>query len=161
MVLEVQGDNEQKNPTGAILLNSSSAGSHLDTKAVVLAGSATASNLFHHTSIRSTAMHEDDAQVDLNNVHNNFAYEEGAFEKTSAKGNEGTESVPFAETDYGATASTFLKGLVMMTFRTTAPAIRLLLLCGYSVQNIDIGCFTSLLYSISFTSTSTSDMCST
>lgn len=53
-------------------------------------------------------MQDVDCPVDLNDVHNSFTCEEGACKKT--KGNEDMESVPFADTDYGAIASTFLKG---------------------------------------------------
>lgn len=105
---EVQGDSEQKNPTGAISESGSSSGSYLNPKLIGLAGSATASILSCNTSIGITAMQDVDCPVDLNDVHNSFTYEQGACEKT--KGSEDMESVAFADTDYGAIASTFLKG---------------------------------------------------
>jgi len=105
---EEQGDHEQKNATGAIPESGSSSGSHLNPKLVDLAGSATGSILSCKTSIRSSAMQEVDCPVDLNDEHSSFTCEEGQCEKT--KKHEDMESVSFADTDYGATASTFLKG---------------------------------------------------
>lgn len=103
----MQGDSEQNNLTGGIPESGFSAGNHRNPKLVDLAGSESASIVSCNTSIGSTALQDVDCPVDLNDVHNSFSSEEGACEK---KGNEEMESVPFADNDNGAIASTFLKG---------------------------------------------------
>ncbi|KAG0585848.1 hypothetical protein KC19_2G043800 [Ceratodon purpureus] len=119
-LLHFQGDTEQKNPTSATLESGSFSGDHLNPRPVVLAASANASNLSHHTLVESLVEQDDDCPIDLNGTHDSFAYEEGACKKTSAKGNEDTETVPFADTDCGVTASTFLKGFNMEARSTVA-----------------------------------------
>lgn len=96
--LDGQGDTEQKNPTSATLESGSFSGDHLNPRPVVLAASANASNLSHHTLVESLVEQDDDCPIDLNGTHDSFAYEEGACKKTSAKGNEDTETVPFSST---------------------------------------------------------------
>lgn len=93
-------------PTGPTAESGSSSGS---LPILRLAGGAPGSIKSCNRAVKSTTIQELECIVDLKDVDNSFTCEEGACEKT--KGHEAIECEPFADTDYEATASTFLKGL--------------------------------------------------
>lgn len=102
---EVQGDSERMKPSGLISESRPPSDSHPILR---LAGGAPGSIKSCNTAVKSTTITELDCIVDLKGVDNSFTCE-GACEKT--KGCREIECEPFADTDYEATASTFLKGL--------------------------------------------------
>lgn len=110
MILEVQGESEKINVPGAIPDKGSSPEIRRDLPCDFPTSCATPSTASGNNATESTVLQDSAGRVDLNDVHNIFASEEGACEKTNANRNGDLESVLSMDTENGAAASMFLRG---------------------------------------------------
>ncbi|XP_024395416.1 ATP-dependent DNA helicase SRS2-like protein At4g25120 isoform X5 [Physcomitrium patens] len=119
-LLHFQGESEKINVPGAIPDKGSSPEIRRDLPCDFPTSCATPSTASGNNATESTVLQDSAGRVDLNDVHNIFASEEGACEKTNANRNGDLESVLSMDTENGAAASMFLRGFNMEARSTVA-----------------------------------------